>query len=230
MNSFVATHPSVSLADRPLRFLVDRAEPAAPETIPVAEEGYAFADVPRLTAALRRGEEAAFTWLHRQWSGRIDRYCYALAAGDETFAREIAQATWLRLVRSLRVLADEPAFWNWIACAARHASIDLRRKGGRYLGMIGRFAQWRAAPAMMILPDDAADGLVAALESALAQLPPVERALIEGRYFAGETLEAIGARHGLSARAVEGRLARLRVRLRESIAQELKKHQEAQEA
>src|SRR6186997_521518 len=118
---------------------MDHAEPVPPQTFPVVES-YAFADAPRLTAALKLGEEMAFAWLHEQWSRRINRYCFALAAGDETFAAEIAQAAWLRIVRHIRVVVDEAALWNWIACAARHAAADLRRKGGRYLRALGRFA------------------------------------------------------------------------------------------
>ncbi|MFN0126203.1 MAG: sigma factor-like helix-turn-helix DNA-binding protein [Verrucomicrobiales bacterium] len=110
---------------------MDQAEPLKPAALPVTE-AFAFADVPRLTAALKRGDEAAFAWLHGEWSLRINRYCFALN-----------------------------------------------------------------------------------------HLTPDERALIEGRYFTGKSLEAIGARHALSARAVEGRLARLRARLRELIAEEL---------
>jgi len=85
--------------------------------------------------------------------------------------------------------------------------------------MLLRFAEWWQRPA----DDTDADGrLLAALEAALDKLAIDERALIEGRYFAGEPLEAIGARQALSTRAVEGRLARLRTRLRELIAEELK--------
>jgi RNA polymerase sigma factor (sigma-70 family) len=186
------------------------------EAPPVAE-AFAFADVPRLTGALRRGDEAAFAWLHGAWSGRINRWCFALAAGEESFAREIAQATWLRLMRHLRVLPDEPALWNWIACAARHSATDLRRKGGRYLLALRRFFESQPHSA-----DGSDDRLLPALEAALGNLAPEERTLIEHRYFAGESLEAIGARQALSVRAVEGRLARLRVRLRQLIAQELK--------
>lgn len=196
---------------------MDQAEPLTPAALPVTE-AFAFGDVPRLTAALKRGEEAAFAWLHGEWSTCIKRYCFALAAGDETFAGEIAQATWLRLVRHVRVMKDEQALWNWIACAARHAASDLRRKGGRYLRVLGRFAEWWHAAASA---DDAGLSLLAALESALNKLAGDERSLIEGRYFAGESLEAIGTRHKLSIRAVEGRLARLRTRLRELIAVEL---------
>lgn len=198
---------------------MDHAEPVPPQTLP-AGESYAFADVTRLTAALKRGDESAFAWLHEQWSRRINRYCFALAAGDAAFAAEIAQAAWLRIVRHIRVVGDEPALWNWIACAARHAAVDLRRKGGRYLRALGRFSQWWS-PASFSAPNDAADGLLTSLEDAMSRLTEEERALIEARYFAGDSLAAIGARHSLSERAVEGRLARVRQHLREGIARQL---------
>lgn len=196
---------------------MDQAEPLIPATFPITE-AFAFGDVPRLTAALKRGDESAFAWLHGEWSGRINRYCFALATGDETFAGEIAQATWLRLMRHIRVMNDESALWSWIARAARHAASDLRRKGGRYLRALSRFAEWWQ-PA--IADTEADNHLPAALESALSKLTLDERVLIEARYFASESLEGIASRHALTARAVEGRLARLRTRLRDLIAEEL---------
>ena len=203
---------------------MDHAE-SAPTDTGSAAEGFAFDDVPRLSAALRRGDEAAFAWLHRAWSRRINRYCFALAAGDETFAGDIAQATWLRLVKHVRVVRDEPALWNWIARAARNAATDLRRKGTRYLQALGRFARftewWTCKPSQAVAPEESVDAVLAALEAALARITPDERFLIEARYFAGDSLEAIGHSQAISARAVEGRLARLRTHLRDLIAEEL---------
>ncbi len=196
------------------------AEPHPPAARAVPE-AFAFGDVPCLTSALKRGDEAAFAWLHAEWSRRINRYCFAVAAGDEAFAGEIAQAAWLRLVRHVRVLNDEEALWNWIACAARHAATDLRRKGGRYLRALARFAEWWQPPGNRRASDLSDLSLPAALDGALAQLTPDERALIEGRYFARDSLETIAARHALTVRAVEGRLARLRTRLRKLIAENL---------
>ncbi len=196
---------------------MDQAEPLTPAALP-ATEAFAFDDVPRLTVALKRGDESAFTWLHDKWSRRIHRYCFALAAGDDTFASEVTQATWLRLVRHIRVVQYEEALWSWIACAARHAATDLRRKGGRYLRALSRFAEWWQPADIDTATDDHPP---AALEAALSKLTPDEHALIEGRYFTRESLEIIAARYGLSARAVEGRLARLRDKLRELIAKEL---------
>lgn len=198
------------------------AESANHATLSLAvAETFAFDDVPRLTAALKRGDENAFAWLHGAWSRRINGWCFALAAGRESFAHEIAQATWLRLMRHIRVLPDEAALWNWIARAARHAATDLLRKGGRYLRALRRFGEWWSDATATESDSNLDAGLLAALEAALQKLPPNERALIEARYFSGESLETIGARECLSVRAVEGRLARLRIKIRERIAAEL---------
>ena len=58
--------------------------------------------------------------------------------------------------------------------------------------------------------------------AALAKLAPDERTLVEARYFQREKLDATGARLGCTARAIEGRLARVREKLRRLIAEELK--------
>jgi RNA polymerase sigma factor (sigma-70 family) len=200
---------------------MDHAEPAMPQTLP-AMEAFSFDDVPRLTAALQRGDEAAYTWLHDRWGRRMNRYCFALAAGDAALASEFAQSTWLRIVRHIRELRDEAALWSWIACAARHAATDERRKGGRYLRALGRFADLFSSSRASGDDIDRADSLAAALEQALQHLTTDERALVEARYFSSEPLEVIGRRLSLSTRAVEGRLARLRQRLRELIAAHLR--------
>jgi RNA polymerase sigma factor (sigma-70 family) len=182
-----------------------------------AAEAFSFADTPALTAALRTGGEEAFRWLHAQWNTRLFRYCLALAAGDDALAREIAQATYLRMARHIRVLNEEAALWAWLARAARDAATDLRRTGGRYVGALARFAAW-FHPAR---PSEDDDGLLAALDAALAKLDPDEKALVEARYFRRDSLEATGAQLGCSSRAVEGRLSRLREKLRRLMAQEL---------
>ena len=182
---------------------------------------FSFADTPRLAAALRAGDEEAFRWLHAHWNARLMRYCLALAAGDELLAGELAQATYLRVFRHIRPLPDEPALWSWLACAARSAACDLHRTGGRYHRAIARFAEWLRfrEPARTDPPDEVS--LLAALDQALAAISDEDRSLIDARYFQRLPLETIGLHLGVSARAIEGRLARIRARLRESIASAL---------
>lgn len=181
-----------------------------------------FADTPALTAALRAGDEAAFRWLHEHWHARLARYCFALARGDGALAGEIAQATWLRVVRHIRVLPDEDALWSWLACAARSAAADLGRIGGRYRGVLARFSEWLQPETFADKSAEAEAQLLTALDTALAQLAAGERDLIADRYFHRVPLEQTAARLNTTARAIEGRLARTRQRLRELIATELR--------
>jgi RNA polymerase sigma factor (sigma-70 family) len=185
-------------------------------------EPFTFAEVPRLARALREGDAGAFRFLHAEWNERIMRYCFALSAGDGALATEIAQATYLRIFNHLQPLPDEAALWNWITRAMRSAAIDLQRVGGRYSRALERFAEWLRF-GFGAEPDMAGESrMFAALDYALGNLEPEERQLIDSRYFKREPLETIAARCGTTARAIEGRLARIRERLRSNITSALR--------
>lgn len=188
------------------------------------ERRFDFSDIHHLTLALQSGDEEAFRWLHAQWNMRLYRYCFVLARGDENLAREIVQATYIRLFRHIRELPDETALWNWLARAARSASLDLHRGSARYKVAIARLVEWFRPCSISTEDDTVEDGtdlLLLGLDRVLLRLDNHERALIEARYFENIPLEQIGKDLNISARAVEGRLARLRKRLRGLIAAEL---------
>ena len=199
---------------------------------PPGKPCFSFAETRRLTSALRAGDEEAFRWLHAQWNRRLFRYCFVLARGDGTLAGELAQAAYIRLFRHIRELPDEFALWNWLARAARSAASDLNRTGGRYRGAIARFTEWLLRRGALERPEDNQDGsdlLLQALDRVLARLVGDELALLEARYFEGVPLEEIGNQLGISARAVEGRLARLRQKMRQLITDELQKKKRSNE-
>lgn len=185
-NHRVPSSPTTALPAFPGCFVPAEAQTAS---VPRPVPGHArFTDTPALTTALRAGDEAAFRWLHEQWHARLMRYSFALARGDTAFAGEIAQATYLRVVRHIRVLPDEDALWGWLACAARSAATDFSRTGGRYRGALARFSEWlRGQPETSA--DDSAEAeaqLLAALDAALAQLTAEERELIASELRAGD--------------------------------------------
>jgi RNA polymerase sigma factor (sigma-70 family) len=216
-----ATDTSVLLSTITPRLAPVEIQSETPRLVAAAEP-FTFAEVPRLARALREGDPGAFRFLHAEWNERILRYCFALSAGDGALATEIAQATYLRIFKQLQPLPDEAALWNWITRAMRSATIDLQRVGGRYRRALGRFAEWLrfgfgAEPDMT---DESR--IFAALDDALENLEPEERHLIDCRYFKREPLETIAARCGTTARAIEGRLARIRSRLRSNITSALR--------
>jgi RNA polymerase sigma factor (sigma-70 family) len=188
------------------------------------QERFSLAQVPELTAALRAGNEGAYRWLHEQWNSRLSRYCFALAGGDSALAQEVAQATYLRIVRHMRVLPDETALWNWIARAARSSMLDHRRTRGRYRRALDRFTEWLARRNGADAPENELR-LVNALESALEHLSKEDQSLIGARYFERQGLDKIAVMHRISTRAVEGRLARLRRRLHDLVRDELRRQE-----
>jgi RNA polymerase sigma factor (sigma-70 family) len=60
------------------------------------------------------------------------------------------------------------------------------------------------------------------LEESLDELEPQDRRLLENKYVNGETVRDLSAMAGLSEKAVESRLLRLRRRLRARIMEKLR--------
>lgn len=188
--------------------------PAEPLRPLRAVPGHSFEDTPALARALRRGEPEAFQFLHERWNRRILRYCFALSGGDDAFATEVVQAAYLRLFRQAPIAPNEAALWSWMACAIRSSAADLRKVGGRYRRALARFAEWLRFGSGEAAGDAEETRLFAALDRAMSALESEERELIQCRYFQKLPLEVIATRLQTTARAVEGRLARTRARLR----------------
>jgi RNA polymerase sigma-70 factor (ECF subfamily) len=160
--------------------------------------GGAFTAVAVLTRRLAAGEEEAFREFHRLYFDRLYHFLLAVTYGQEQEAQEALQETLLRVVRHRRVFADEEIFWCWLKAIARNAARDGRRKHCRYFALLQNFALGRVRE-------------------------PEERRLIENKYVAGETVRELSTGAGLSEKALESRLLRLRRHLRARIMEKLRK-------
>lgn len=178
-------------------------------------------DLARLMCGIAAGDEAAFREFHGRYFDRLYQFLLVVARGQETEAQEALQETLLRVVRHARAFDTEEALWDWLKVVARSAARDGGRKRHRYLALLSRFTLAHPPPA--IEPDRPSDdGLSALLEECLAELDPDDRRLIEGKYLDEEPVKALSAQTGLTDRAVESRLLRLRRRLRERLLQKLR--------
>jgi RNA polymerase sigma factor (sigma-70 family) len=170
-----------------------------------------------LTARMCRGEEAAFSEFHAQYSDRLYRFLLVITRGGEGLAGELCQATMVKVVRSIREFEAEEHLWNWIARIARNCFIDALRK------------QKRSPETRPLTEADfrrAAEGgaeleLIEHLMQALNTLDPTERALIEEFYFDEKSHHAIADERQMSSKAVESKLARLRGKLRMMVMRKL---------
>ena len=178
------------------------------------------AGIVRLTAGLAAADEDAFREFHGLYFDRLYHFLLVVCRGADDQAQEALQLTLLRVVRHARAFQSEDTFWCWLKALGRSAARDVGRKQRRYAALLERFARWWE-------PRDSTttlggDPLAGHIETLLADLEPVERQLIEGKYLADESVKELSAQTGLSEKAVEARLTRLRQRLRERFLSSVK--------
>jgi RNA polymerase sigma-70 factor (ECF subfamily) len=192
-----------------------------PELSTVAEgrtNDAATSAVASLTRRLAAGEDDAFREFQELYFDRLYRFLLVVARGDETQAREALQETLVRVARHVRSFEDESAFWNWLKAVGRNAARDAGRKQRRYSFLLERFTR-SSQPTPPVRQESS---LAAALEESVGELESYDRLLIEGKYLDGQTVKELAAQTGLTEKAVESRLLRLRRQLREGILRKLK--------
>ncbi len=166
----------------------------------------------RLTTRLAAADQEAFREFHGQYFDRLYHFLLVVCRGSDDQAQEALQRVLLRVVRHARVFHDEETFWCWLKALARTAACDAQRRHRRYAALLDRFSRWwRLHDPQAVHEPDPLEGKVGEL---LAELDPTERRLVEGKYLAGESVRELAASTGLSEKAVESRLSRLRQRLR----------------
>ena len=173
-----------------------------------------------LTQRLAAGDDAAFREFHGRYFSRLYQFLLVLTRGREDEAREALQQTLLRVVRYARAFGAEDAFWSWLKVLARSAARDAGRKQQRYTALLQNFAlRWR--PSALDPSGDEHDRLHGVLEESLSELELKDRQLVEAKYLDGATVKELSLQAGLTEKAVESRLLRLRRHLRERLLKKL---------
>lgn len=176
-----------------------------------------------MTQAMARGDEAAFSQFFESYFNRLLRYLLAVSRGDEAAAKDALQDALTRVAKHIRRFDDEQALWDWLAVLARSAARDAGRKQTRYRKLLARFFERNGDQG-----DAAGDGvqteerLNEALGAALNALPPLERELIEQKYFHRASVRELAQACDLTEKAVESRLLRARRSLRVEMNKQLR--------
>ena len=138
----------------------------------------------------------------------------AMRAGfDEQRALDVVQDAFLKAVRGMPVIGTDAALDAWLRRVALHAALDhlraQRRRAAREAAHAGPGASGH-------------DERIDAVRQELSGLSGAAVELLQLRYQAGLTLDAIARRVGSTTGAVDGRLRRavsaLRVRMKEDEA------------
>src|SRR5688572_29451437 len=155
------------------------------------------------------GEREAFDALIARWHEPIWRYLRRLTDSDDA-AADLAQDTWLTVLRGIAKLREPASLRPWLFGIARRVAMDrLRRHYGRPTDPETQLEELPAPEA-----DAALEADLAALESKLETLPLRERETLALFYLRELSIEEIAALLAVPAGTVKSRLFRARQLLR----------------
>lgn len=177
-------------------------------------------DIAALTRGLAAQDETVFQEFHARYFDRLYQFLLVVTRGQEHEAQEALQETMLRVARQARVCADEEQFWCWLKAVARNAARDGGRKAGRYRSLLERFFARRQTDEPPSRNGEETR-LKTLLTESLDELSPEERQLVQGKYLDGTPVRDLAADTGLTEKAVESRLLRLRRQLRERLLKKI---------
>jgi RNA polymerase sigma-70 factor (ECF subfamily) len=204
--------PSVGAESSPVHRLIskDAAVPATP-------------DLRALTLAVRRGDAAAFAQFYDLYSFRLYKYLLVLARGDENEAREVLQTVLIKLAKRLAVMDEDQELWAWLCALAKNTFIDHCRARQRR----NRLVSGEEQPLEVAHDASSTAQLSELLQDALASLSSEERELVQAAYVDGRPLQELADASGQSYKAMESRLARLRLKLRAQLLRNLRHENES---
>ncbi len=163
-----------------------------------------------LTSGLARCDEESWRDFHRLYFAKLHAWVAARGvAGSD--AAEAVQGVYLRVLRHAKVFRRERDFEAWLGCLARCEALDCLRRVRRRSWLGERFQQWQESRR------DVSGGGDGGLDEALGALSGAERALLVRHYVEGWSQEELACEQGVSVKAVESKLARVRKRLRQSM-------------
>jgi RNA polymerase sigma-70 factor, ECF subfamily len=180
-------------------------------------------DIQVLTRAVKRGDAEAFSRFYDLFSFRLYKYLLVLAHGDENEAREACQAVFIKLAKRCDVFEEERRLWGWLCVLAKNTFVDQCRSRQR----LSRFVSLDELPAQPdghIRPEGRLRDI---LHEALAALPPDERELVEALYIDKRPIGELAEEAGVTYKALESRLGRLRQKLKEQLLKDLRHDNES---
>jgi RNA polymerase sigma-70 factor, ECF subfamily len=168
-------------------------------------------DAVLVARALRDEGAAAFGQLVRRHQGAVRAQLRRLTAGDEAWADDLAQETFLQAWRKLEQFRAEARFSTWLYRIAYTAFLQAIR--GRRLATV-------RDPAAETPSFDESRGLDLRhdLEQAMRRLPEMERRALTMCYDLGLSHEEAAYVLGIPAGTVKTHVARGKARLRESLS------------
>ena len=164
----------------------------------------------KIIALLREGEQEGLTLLQSRY-GNMVRYIVRGVLRDEQDTEECVSDVYLRVWERFSGFdAEKGSLSTWLTAVARNTAVDALRRRRAPAQELGESDGSAPSPEDEILRRERMERL----RSAVASLSGAEQNLFYRKYYYMQSTAQIAAELGLSERGVEGRLYRLRGRLR----------------
>lgn len=151
---------------------------------------------------MKRGDEAAWRRFHDLYYEDLRRV--ALSRGvSESEVADVIQRSYLRILKHVKPFSSENDFRAWCCCLLRSEIVDSSRRSGRRQSVMERFKEWVSDKSTEWVGSDPLEGMAAA-----------DRSLLERHYVEGWSQAELAAEAGVSVKAIESKMARLRRRAR----------------
>ena len=172
-------------------------------------------EIEDMTRGMKRLHNASYYVFFSSYYNRLWAYLVVVSNGNAEDIEEVLQITFEKVVKHIKVFRQEHEFWAWLCTISRNSYLDSLRKRKRSLRafeMLSDYLSLFSSPEEKI--DDTDSTLI---NRALQELEPTERILIEQKYYQGNNHLEIGASLGITEKAVESKLARIRKKLRRKL-------------
>jgi len=155
----------------------------------------------------------SFDTLYQRYLSKVYRTCLSFTNDTQT-AQDYAQDIFLKVFRKLDTFEHQSSFSTWLYAIAHNHCLGQHRRHQRLPTEPLAPDHGQTLVGNSPFMDDAHEDQLRLLERQLAQLPPLDRALLGLKYEQGLSIAALSHHYQLSESAVKMRLKRSRDRLR----------------
>lgn len=172
-----------------------------------------------ITALLAERREEGIDALLRHY-GPLMRYVIGAILQDPRDREECLSETAMQVWKHIDQFSRQRGSWNaWLTAVARNTALNHARKNARH-GGVEELTEHTAAPGLTPEEKVVRREREQELLEALGRLLPEERLLFYRKYYYLQSTALIAAELGMTERAVEGKLYRLKRRLRKLLGGE----------
>tara|TARA_B110000037_G_C17015868_1_gene463264 strand:- start:177 stop:617 length:441 start_codon:yes stop_codon:yes gene_type:complete len=136
-----------------------------------------------------------------------------MSNGDLHRVEDALQMTLVRVPKYIRVFDTEDVFWSWLTRLAKSAYIDSYRKESVFCRFKKRFWNERIREGDSVERSGTSERLER-MEQSIGSLGEEDQRLLRLKYYDGCSVRDIAGKMGVTEKAIESRLTRVRGRLR----------------